>query len=265
MSARLPPRRRARIVTAALAAALAACAQAPPAATGTLPPLAEGGVRAGSPENCAAIHGTYAVAPVRVRLPEAGSVMLPGPGWCIIAENSTGFTALHEVAAPGAPARPGSTLSLAERLHSALFSVRVFRAAEYFGAAPPTLETLRQRVAGDARTLLTGRTVPRPDAPPLTIVSASAGEPIAGTGCVPQRIEMEGVVAQATPPVTAVRTVTARYCLNPGVTVVELMVTEAFVKGDPDADRRAAGIRRLADEFFASLTFTPPGAGAARE
>jgi len=98
------------------------------------------------------------------------------------------------------------------------------------------------------------------------VVAASAGAPNAGTGCVPQRIEMEGAVAQAASPVTAVRTVTARTCLNPGVTVVELMVTEAFVKGDPDADRRAAGIRRLADEFFASLTFaTPPATGAARE
>ena len=269
MSACLPPRRRAHGPALPLAltlAALAGCASAPPAATRSRAPLAEGGVRAGSPENCAAIHGTYATTPVRVRLAETVTVTLPGPGWCIIADDNTGFTAMHAVEEPGAPARPGGALSVNERLHSALFSVRVFRAAEYFGAAPQTLATLHQRVAEDAATLLAGRTVPRPDAPPLTVVAASAGAPIAGTGCVPQRIEMEGDVAGAAPPVTAMRIVTSRYCLNPGVAVVELQVTEAFVKGDPDADHRAAGIRRLADDFFASLTFTaPPRTDAARD
>ncbi len=269
MAATPPPRRRTQGAVRALLLALtvlAACSQAPPAATRILPPIAAGGVRSGSPENCASVHGSYVMSPVRVRLPDAGSVMLPGPRWCIIASDDTGFVAMHEVAEPGAPPPPNGTLSVAERLHSALFSIRVFRAGAYFGAAPQTLETLRQRVAADARALLAARTVRRPDGPPLTVVTASAGEPIAGTTCVPLRSEVEGPVAEAVPPVMTVRATTSRFCLDPGVAVVELEVTEAFVKGDPDADRRGAGIRRLADEFFASLSLrAPPGSTAARE
>lgn len=259
MAATPPPRPRALTALSAVGLALtglSACSQPPPAASRSLPPIAAGGVRSGSPENCAAMHGSYVLSPVRVRLPDAGSVTLPGPRWCVIAHDDTGFVAMHEVTEPGAPAPPNGTLSVAERLHSALFSIRVFRAAEYFGAAPQTLETLRQRAAADARALLAARTVPRPDGPPLTVVAASAGAPIAGTTCVPASSEVEGPVADISPPVTTVRATSARLCLVPGVAVVELEVMQGFMKGDPDADRRGADIRRLADAFFASLT--PP-------